>query len=65
MQSSGMLRHVALVRTEVSEARIASIIKVTNRRAIHSSETSFLQEPHSVTSQKTIILKNSLKHLII
>jgi hypothetical protein len=29
MPSSGMLRRVALVRTDVSEERIASIIKVT------------------------------------
>jgi hypothetical protein len=29
MPSSGMLRHVALVRTEVSEEPIASIIEVT------------------------------------
>jgi hypothetical protein len=29
MQSSGMLRSVALVRTDVSEERMASIIKVT------------------------------------
>jgi hypothetical protein len=29
MSSSGMLRHVALVRSEVSEERSASFIKVT------------------------------------
>jgi hypothetical protein len=29
MQSSGMLRHVALVKTDVSEEPIASIIRVT------------------------------------
>jgi hypothetical protein len=29
MQSSGMLRHVILVRTDVSEERSASIIRVT------------------------------------
>jgi hypothetical protein len=29
MQSSGMLHRVALVRTDVSEERIASIIRVT------------------------------------
>jgi hypothetical protein len=29
MASSGMLRHVAVVRTDVSEERSASIIRVT------------------------------------
>jgi hypothetical protein len=29
MPSSGMLRHVALVRTDVSEERIASFMRVT------------------------------------
>jgi hypothetical protein len=29
MLSSGMLRHVALVRTDVSKERIVSIIRVT------------------------------------
>jgi hypothetical protein len=29
MASSGMLRHVALVRTDVAEEHIASIIRVT------------------------------------
>jgi hypothetical protein len=48
MPTSGMLRRVALVRTDISEERIASIIKVTrigelgttlavtsNRRLVH------------------------------
>jgi hypothetical protein len=90
MASSGMLRLVALVRTDVSEELNASFIRVTricelrtmlavtsNRRtllvtasivpssqilvaltkeALSSSETSFLQEPHGVTSQKTPFL---------
>jgi hypothetical protein len=34
MPSSGMLRRVALVRTDVSVERIASIIKVTRIRAL-------------------------------
>jgi hypothetical protein len=40
MSSSGMLRRVALVRTDVSEELSASFIRVS-------------QEPHGVTSQKT------------
>jgi hypothetical protein len=43
MASSGMLRRVALVRTDVSEELSASFIRVHR----------FLQEPHGVTSQKT------------
>jgi hypothetical protein len=58
MQSSGMLHHVAVVRTDVSEERIASIIRVTRisanavpsslilvtlmMEAIHSSEMSVI-----------------------
>jgi hypothetical protein len=41
MVSSGMLRHVALVRIDVSEEPGASFIRVTRK------------EPHGVTSQKT------------
>jgi hypothetical protein len=60
-----MLRHVALVRTDVSEELSASLIRVTrigelgttlavtsNRYTLRRN-TRFLQEPHSVTSQKT------------
>jgi hypothetical protein len=82
MVSSGILRRVALVRTDVSEELSASFIRVTRigelgtrsvrrllftamvvpssqilvtlmKEALSSSETSFLQEPHGVTSQKT------------
>jgi hypothetical protein len=61
MQISGMLRRVALVRTDVSEERSASIIKVTGigelgtTLAVTSNRCTlrFLQEPYGVTSQKT------------
>jgi hypothetical protein len=69
MASSGMLRRVALVRTDVSEELSASIsfrrllvtanvpnspILVTlMMEALSSSKSRFLQEPHGVTSQKT------------
>jgi hypothetical protein len=62
MVSSGMLRRVAIVRTDVSEEPSSSFIRVTrigeqgttqaatsNRRMLRR----FLQELHGVTSQKT------------
>jgi hypothetical protein len=63
MASSGMLRRVALVRIDVSEELSASIIWVTRIGAlgITLAVTSkrrtlrrFLQEPHGVSSQKTL-----------
>jgi hypothetical protein len=65
MVFSGMLGHVALVRTDVSEGRSASFIRMTrigelgitlavtsNRRRLRRN-TKYLQEPHDVTSQET------------
>jgi hypothetical protein len=63
-----MLGRVAVIRTDVSEEGIASIIRVTgiadlgtmlavtsNRSTLRyvPSKRQFLQEPHCVTSQKT------------
>jgi hypothetical protein len=68
MVSFGLLRRVALVRTDVSEEPGASFIRVTkigelgttqaatsNRRTLRSVPPTrrFLQEPHGVTTQKT------------
>jgi hypothetical protein len=60
MVSSGTLRRVALVRTDVSEELSASFIRVTRidelgkTLAVTSNRrTRFLQQPHGVTSQKT------------
>jgi hypothetical protein len=63
MASSGMLRRVALVRTDVSEELSASFVRVTrngelgttlvvtnNRRTLVRRS---LQEPHGITSQMT------------
>jgi hypothetical protein len=50
MASSGMLRFVVFVRTDVSEELSASIIRVT---LIMLALSRFLQEPHGVTSNKT------------
>jgi hypothetical protein len=64
MASSGMLRHVALVRTDVTVELSASYntvtrigelettLAVTRRRQVPPKRR-FLQEPHGVTSQKT------------
>jgi hypothetical protein len=49
MASSGMIRRVALVRTDFSEELSASFIRVTRI----DPKRRFLQEPHGVTSQKT------------
>jgi hypothetical protein len=51
MPSSGMLHRVALVRTEVSEERIASIIRVTR---IGELETTL-----PVTSNRSTLRRNS------
>jgi hypothetical protein len=69
MASSGILRRVALVRTEVSEELSTSFIRVTRigeigTTLVHlflsfwwrryvSPKRWFLQEPHCVTSQRT------------
>jgi hypothetical protein len=48
---------VALVRAEVSEERIASIMRITRigliMEVMRSPKRRFLQEPHGITSQKT------------
>jgi hypothetical protein len=55
MASSGMLRHVALVKTDVSEELSTSIIRVTRMGKLGTTlaVTSNRQEPHGVTSRKT------------
>jgi hypothetical protein len=66
MVSSGLLRSVALVRTDVSEEPGASIrvtkigelettqAATSNRRKLRrNTKGRFLQEPHGVTTQKT------------
>jgi hypothetical protein len=55
MESSVMLRRVAIVRTDVSEETCASFFRVTinTRNTNFIPKRRFLQEPHGVTSQKT------------
>jgi hypothetical protein len=53
MVSSGVLRRVALVRTDVSDEISSSFIKVTRIGEQVPPKRRFLQEPHGLTSQKT------------
>jgi hypothetical protein len=65
MPSSGILCHVPLVRTDVSEERSASIIKVTIIGGLgtlpdygdHKFVRNVGSELHGVTSQKTAFFK--------
>jgi hypothetical protein len=91
MPSSGMLRRVALIRTDISQelskvtklqsdfvflcsvhrllvkANIPSspILVTLMMETLSSSETSFLQEPHGVTSQKTAFFTDVNRWLYI
>jgi hypothetical protein len=66
---------VALVRTDVSEERGASFIRVTKigelgttqaaRRRQVPPKRRFLQEPHGVTTQKTPFIKIIARHRIL
>jgi hypothetical protein len=55
------LAPVALVKTDVSEERIASIIRVERISELGTLAVTmkrrFLQKPHGVTSQKTAFIK--------
>jgi hypothetical protein len=75
MVSYGLLRRVALVRTDVSEEPGASFIRVTrigelgttkaatrNRRTLRRR---FLQAPHGVTTQKTPFFKIVLLCIVV
>jgi hypothetical protein len=53
MLSSGILCRVALVRDDVSEETIVSVIRVTRNGELGTTKLRFLQEPHDVTSQST------------
>jgi hypothetical protein len=62
MLSSGILRSVALVRTDVSEEHSASVSRVI--RINELGKRRFLQEPHGVTSQKTAFFDGIYVHLL-
>jgi hypothetical protein len=60
MASSGMLCRVALVRPDVSGELSASVVPSSPilvtlmKEALSSPKRRFLQEPHGVTSQKSL-----------
>jgi hypothetical protein len=56
MSSFGMLRHVALVRTEVSEVSIASIIRVTRMDELGAL---------AVTSTRSTLRRNTMCNIIL
>jgi hypothetical protein len=60
-----MLRRVALVRTGVSEERIASIIRVTRIGKPRMSEVNSNRSTQCVTSQKTAFFISETNHPII
>jgi hypothetical protein len=75
MPSSGILRRVALVRTNVSEERIASIIKVTrNLRSVFrllvtanivpSSQILVVLMMEAISSSEILVLKRAARHHI-
>jgi hypothetical protein len=56
MASSGMLRRVALVRTDVSEERSASIIRVTRIGELGTTlATDALCEENCISSQRASV----------
>jgi demethoxyubiquinone hydroxylase (CLK1/Coq7/Cat5 family) len=57
MQSSGMLRRAALVRTDTSEERIASIIRVTVIGELGTTIT--------VTSNRSILRRNTVTLMMV
>jgi hypothetical protein len=61
MQSSGMLRYAALVRTEVSEEPSASIIRVTRIGELGSmlAVTSNWRKMFSISSQRMSVASYS------
>jgi hypothetical protein len=62
MPSRGILRHVALVRTEVSEKRVASIIKLT--RISELGTTSAVSSYWSLLQYSTVLLHSMLWLLV-
>jgi hypothetical protein len=57
MASSGMLRHVALVRTDVSEELSASIIRVTRIGELGTTL--------AVTRNRRMLQRNSMRRLLV
>jgi hypothetical protein len=67
MPSSGMGRHVGLVRTDVSVERVASFFEVENRRVLTANafprSLTALQIEARHSSETSILTRTTLRHI--
>jgi hypothetical protein len=61
MVSSGLLRHVALLRTDVSEEPGASFIRVTKIGALGTTQAATSNQRIGISSQRTSVLTRATR----